>query len=140
MWSSDLTPETTPDEAGLSFCVKLGKPGGFLGAEALRLRRSLVEAGAQAGAPPRRLACLTMVDPDNVAIGGEPVRIGGKVLGRITSAGFGYTTGASIAYAYLPLTDATLGTPAQVDLFGTWVDATIAPDTLYDPAAARPRA
>lgn len=35
VWGSDLTPDTNPYEAGLGFCVKLDKPGGFIGREAL---------------------------------------------------------------------------------------------------------
>jgi 4-methylaminobutanoate oxidase (formaldehyde-forming) len=61
------------------------------------------------------------------------------VLGRITSAGFGYTVGASIAYAYLPIDDAKPGTPISVDLFGTWVDGVVADDVLYDPTNSRIR-
>jgi heterotetrameric sarcosine oxidase gamma subunit len=133
VWANDVTPETTPDEAGLSFCVKPSKPGGFLGLEALLAARA-------AGGPTRRLACLTLTDPRAVAIGSEPVRAGdGRVLGRITSAGFGYTVGASIAYAYLPIDDAKPGTPISVDLFGTWVDGVVADDVLYDPTNSRIR-
>jgi 4-methylaminobutanoate oxidase (formaldehyde-forming) len=143
VWAGDVTPETTPDEAGLSFCVKLDKPGGFLGADALRAVRD-------AGGPARRLACLTLSDPRAVAVGGEPVRVNGsalglndsaegRVVGRITSAGYGYTVNASIAYAYLPIEDAKPGTPISVDLFGTWVPGEVAPDVLYDPSSARIR-
>ncbi len=35
VWSTDITPETTPDEAGLGFCVELDKPGGFEGRDAV---------------------------------------------------------------------------------------------------------
>ena len=42
VWSTDITPETNPYEAGLGFCVKLDKPGGFEGQEALR---AVKEAG-----------------------------------------------------------------------------------------------
>jgi glycine cleavage system aminomethyltransferase T/glycine/D-amino acid oxidase-like deaminating enzyme len=127
VWAGDLTPETTPDEAGLSFCVKLDKPGGFLGAEAIR--RSRAEGG-----PARVLACLTLSDPRAVPIGGEPVRLrpdpatgegSGPVLGRITSAGFGYTVGRPIAYAYLPVDRSAPGTAVSVDLFGEWVDGEV---------------
>ena len=34
-WGHDITPEDTPLEAGLGFCVALDKPGGFIGREAL---------------------------------------------------------------------------------------------------------
>src|SRR5690606_38354310 len=34
-WSTDLTPDYTPYEAGVGFCVKLDKPNDFYGKEAL---------------------------------------------------------------------------------------------------------
>ncbi len=132
VWGSDLTAETTPDEAGLAFCVKLDKPGGFVGAKALR------EARERGGAS-RRLACLTLADPQAVAIGGEPVRVDGGVVGRVTSGGFGYTVGASIAYAYLPAGLAATGAPVEIGLFGRWVPGAVAADVLYDPRSARVR-
>jgi 4-methylaminobutanoate oxidase (formaldehyde-forming) len=142
VWAGDVTPETTPDEAGLSFCVKLDKPGGFLGADAIRAARA-------DGGPSRRLACLTLADPRAVAVGSEPVRVDqddapggraeGRVVGRITSAGYGYTVDASIAFAYLPIDSAKPGAPVSVDLFGTWVEGVVAPDVLYDPSNSRVR-
>ena len=74
-----------PYEAGLGFCVKLDKPGGFEGRDALRARK---ERGLS-----RRLCCLTLADPRAVALGGEPVRVGDEVVGRVTSGGYGYTVG-----------------------------------------------
>jgi 4-methylaminobutanoate oxidase (formaldehyde-forming) len=133
VWAGDLTPETTPDEAGLGFCVKPGKPGGFLGREALlKLRED--------GGPARTLACLTLDDPREVALGSEPVRVDGAVAGRVTSAGFGWTVGRSIAYAYLPVPLAAAGTAVTVELFGRQVPGVVAPSVLYDPTSARVRA
>ena len=48
------------------------------------------------------LVCLVLEDPRSVALGEEPVRVAADVVGRVTSGGFGYTVGRSIAYAYLP--------------------------------------
>ncbi|HYJ74063.1 MAG TPA: FAD-dependent oxidoreductase [Kineosporiaceae bacterium] len=110
VWSTDITPETNPYEAGLGFCVKLGKPGGFVGEEAL--------ARVKAAGVSRRLACLLLDDPREVALGGEPVLDGDRALGRVTSGGPGYSAGVSIAYAYLPVAAATPGTHVDVDLFG----------------------
>jgi len=117
VWSTDITPETTPYEAGLGFCVKLDKPGGFIGREALLAQK---EAGIS-----RRLACLRLDEPLRVALGSEPVRIAGKVVGRVTSAGYGYTVEASLAYAYLPIELAVAGTRADIDLFGEWIGAEV---------------
>ncbi len=138
VWAGDLTPETTPDEAGLSFAVRLDKPGGFVGADALRTART-------AGDPRRTLACVTLDDPRAVAVGSEPVRVlegphAGEVAGRVTSAGYGYTVGASILYTYLPVAAVGPGTRVEVDLFGEWVGGTVADGVLYDPASSRVRA
>jgi glycine cleavage system aminomethyltransferase T/glycine/D-amino acid oxidase-like deaminating enzyme len=129
VWSTDVTPETNPYEAGLGFCVKLDKPGGFEGAEAL--------AQVKARGVTRRLRCLTLHDPRSVALGSEPVRIGDEVCGRVTSGGLGYTVGASIAYAYLPVDDSKSGTEVTVNVFGEWVPGVVCDQPLYDPKSAR---
>ena len=49
VWSSDITPEETPYEAGLGFAVKLDKGVDFIGREAL--------ARAKAVGPRKRLRC-----------------------------------------------------------------------------------
>ncbi|MBA3233078.1 MAG: sarcosine dehydrogenase, partial [Propionibacteriales bacterium] len=85
----------------------------------------------------RRLACLVLADPRIVALGGEPVRVGGDVVGRVTSGGFGYTVDASIAYAYLPLELAKAGTRVSVNVFGDWVDAEVVKAPLVGPTGER---
>ncbi len=130
VWGADITPDETPWEAGLGFAVKLDK-GDFVGREAL--------AGAAAGAPRKRLACLVLNDPRSVALGSEPVRIEGETAGRVTSGGYGYTVGSSIAYAYVPAERAEPGTRVEVEIFGTWVPGEVVVEPLYDRAGARIR-
>ena len=125
VWGADITPDQTPYEAGLGFCVRGG--GGFVGAEALAERRE----------PERRLVCLVLDDPRSVCLGNEPVALDGTVIGRVTSGGYGYTLNASIAYAYVPSGHSTPDTRVEVDVFGTWVGARIAQEPLYDPASDR---
>jgi 4-methylaminobutanoate oxidase (formaldehyde-forming) len=129
-WSADITPDDTPYEAGLGFAVKPGK-GEFVGRAAL--------ARQKARGVRRRLCCLTLADPRAVALGGEPVRADGRVVGRVTSGGFGYSVGQSIAYAYLPAELATPGTTGAVEVFGDWVPATVAAEPLWDPKGERVR-
>jgi 4-methylaminobutanoate oxidase (formaldehyde-forming) len=125
-WASDLTSETTPYEAGLGFAVKRDK-GEFIGRDAL-------------AEPRQKLVCLTLADPRSVALGSEPVRVGGEVVGRVTSGGYGYAVEASIAYAYVPVEHAEPGTRLSIDIFGDWVEAEIRPEPLYDPKGERVRA
>ncbi|MFC6237484.1 GcvT family protein [Longivirga aurantiaca] len=139
VWGADIDPAHSPYEAGLGFCVRLGKEGGFLGRDALVAQK---EAGVT-----QRLACLVLDGTKAVALGNEPVRLpDGDVLGRITSGGLGYSLGASIAFVYLPVgrdggTDLTAdGTRLQVGIFGEWVGATVRTDPLYDPRSERVRA
>jgi len=126
VWGADVTPDDDPYEAGLGFCVKRDKA--FLGREALG-----------DGRPDRRLCCLLLADPRAVALGNEPVRAGGRVAGRVTTGGYGYTVGRSIAYAYLPAEHAEPGTSVAVEVFGDWIDAEVAAEPLFDPAGERIR-
>ena len=71
-------------------------------------------------------------------LGSEPVRIDGDVVGRVTSGGYGYTVSQSIAYAYVP-SEHAVGTPVEIDIFGTWVTGRVAKEPLYDPTGARVR-
>ena len=85
-----------------------------------------------------RLACLVLDDPRSVVLGSEPVRIEGNVVGRVTSGGYGYTVGQSIAYAYIP-SGCAAGTPVEVDIFGAWISGKVAVEPLYDPTGSRVR-
>ncbi len=131
VWAADITPDETPYEAGLGFCVK--NEGTFIGASALGI-------GSSDGPvePRRRLRCLLLEDPRSIALGNEPVRVNGMVVGRVTSGGYGYTVERSIAYAYLP-TEVGVGEAVEVDIFGQWVRGEVTREPLFDPAGERAR-
>jgi 4-methylaminobutanoate oxidase (formaldehyde-forming) len=131
-WGTDLTPETTPEAAGVGFAVRLEKPAAFIGQDALRAER-------EGGGPRERLVCLVLADPRSVCLGSEPVRIGGELCGRVTSGGYGSRVRRSIAFAYLPVVHATAGTRAEIEVFGEWVPAEVVEGALYDPAGERIR-
>jgi 4-methylaminobutanoate oxidase (formaldehyde-forming) len=135
VWGADVTRDTTPDEAGLAFAVRPG--GGYAGAVALAATRAQGPAGGTA----RRLRCLVLADPRVVALGGEPVEADGAAapLGFVTSGGYGYTVGRSIAYALLPAAIG-VGTVVQVQVDGERVDAEVVRGPLYDPKGDRIRA
>ncbi len=128
VWGADITPEDTPFEAGLGFAVKLDK-GDFVGREAL----------VQRDDPDRLLRCLALEDPRAIALGSEPVRMGSDAVGRVTSGGYGYTVGKSIAYAYLPA-EHDVGTEIAVEIFGEWVPGVVSAEPLFDPTGGRTRA
>jgi 4-methylaminobutanoate oxidase (formaldehyde-forming) len=130
VWGSDITPEDTPYEAGLGFAVKLDKDD-FIGRDALVAAEGRLE---------RKLVCLVLDEPRSVALGSEPVRVDGQVVGRVTSGGYGYTVERSIAYAYLPAEMAEVGTRVEVEIFGRPVGGQIAAEPLYDPEGEKIRA
>jgi 4-methylaminobutanoate oxidase (formaldehyde-forming) len=132
VWGADITPDETPYEGGVGFCVKLDKEVPFIGRDALLAAK---EAG-----PRTRLACLTLEDPRRVALGNEPVRVGGEIVGRVTTGGYGYTVERSIAYAYLPPDRAEPGTAVEVEIFGRWIAGEVAAEPLFDPKGERIRA
>jgi 4-methylaminobutanoate oxidase (formaldehyde-forming) len=132
VWGSDITPEVTPYQAGLDFAVKLERGADFIGREALLAMRDR--------APESKLSCVLLGDARSVALGEEPVRCDGRIVGRVTSGGFGYTIRRSIAYAYLPAAEAISGRPVEVEIFGRWVPGAVTDEPLFDPAGDRIRA
>ncbi len=130
-WSADISPDYTPYEAGMGFAVKLDK-GDFVGRDALLKQKT---AGIK-----RKLCCLSLADKTAIAIGNEPVRYGKDVVGWITSGGYGYSVGKSIAYAYLPMEYAAVGTKLDIEYFGERIDAVVEREPLWDPEGARVKA
>ena len=131
VWSSDITPEDNPYEAGLGFAVRLNKSVDFIGKPAL--------VSAKNDGIRRRLRPLLLEDGEAIVFGGEPVRVDGRVAGRVTSGGYGYTIERSIAYAYLPPA-CKPGSSVEVQVFNRWVPAAVASEPLYDPTGERIRA
>jgi 4-methylaminobutanoate oxidase (formaldehyde-forming) len=58
----------------------------------------------------------------------------------VTSGGYGYTVGRSIAYAYLPAERSEPGTPVGVEIFGTVVPGEVTAEPLYDSEGKKIRA
>ncbi len=129
-WSADITPEYSPYEAGLGFAVKLDK-GPFLGREALLQQK---ESGLR-----RRLCCLVLEDPTAVAATDEPVYAGDRLVGLVTSGGYGYSVQKSIAYTYLSVGLAEPGTRLTVIVDAVPVAAEVVREPLFDPRHERVR-
>ena len=130
-WSADISPDYTPFESGIGFAVALDK-GDFIGREALLKQK---QAGLQT-----RLCCLTLADNTAMVIGKEPIRAGDKIIGWVTSGGYGYTIGKSIAYGYLPMEHAKVGAQLDVEIFGERIKAVVEREPLYDPKGERIKA
>ncbi len=129
-WAREYRPIYSPVEAGLDRFINLDK-GEFIGRDAYLRDR---EAGGA-----RRLITLTIDAVEADAIGDEPVWHDGKVVGWITSGGYGHCVGKSIALGYVSaaLTNADSG--FEVELLGELRPATLAREALYDPEGTRMR-
>jgi 4-methylaminobutanoate oxidase (formaldehyde-forming) len=92
--------------------------------------RELLQALTPADLGHRSFGFMTSQE---MSVGDVPVRVDGAVVGRVTSGGFGYTVRKSIAYGYLPVDRAAIGTEVAVDIFGEWVPGRVAQDQLHDP-------
>ncbi|NJO07237.1 MAG: FAD-dependent oxidoreductase, partial [Chloroflexaceae bacterium] len=123
-WGIDITSEHTPYEAGLGDFVHFDK-GEFLGKAALtQIKRQLIR---------QRLCCLNLHDTSIVPIGHEPVYSGDIVVGFVTSANYSYSMQQCIAYAYLPVEYATVGTQLALEYFNMRYTVTVIKEPIYDP-------
>jgi glycine cleavage system T protein len=130
-WSGEITPDYTPYEAGLGFAVKLDK-GDFIGRDALVKQKA---EGIQ-----QKLCTLLLADDRTIALGKEPIRAEGRIVGWVASGGFGYSVNKSIAYAYLPMEHAKVGTKLEIECFGEQVGAEVTQSVLWDPKGERIKA
>ncbi len=128
-WSTDITPDTTPWEAGLSWRVNLNK-GDFLGRDALVAHK---EAGTA------RKLCTFTLESMAYPVSGEAIIADGAVVGFTTSANFGHTIGKPIAYGYLPVALADR-TNFIIEVYGEPVPAIRHDHPLYDPDNLRLKA
>jgi 4-methylaminobutanoate oxidase (formaldehyde-forming) len=131
-WSGDITPDYTPYEAGLGFAVALNKPADFMGKQALVKQKA---EGIK-----QKLCCVVLSDPHTVVFGNEPIRHEGKVVGWVTSGGYGYSIEKSIAYTYLPVELAKPGVKVTVECFGVEIPAEVQKEPLYDPKGEKIKA
>jgi 4-methylaminobutanoate oxidase (formaldehyde-forming) len=124
-YTADVTQLETPYEAGLGFCVDLGK-NDFIG------KQALVE---QKRAGLTRKLCTLVLDGEGFTqiYGGEAVYHDGKVVARVRSGGYGYTLEKNILYAYLPMELVKAGTRLEMDLIEGRLQGEVTSTVLFDP-------
>jgi 4-methylaminobutanoate oxidase (formaldehyde-forming) len=128
----DITDEDTPWEAGLGFAVKLDKPGGFIGREALLRQR---EAGIA-----KRLVQFKLQSPEPLLYHNEPIWRGDAIVGFIRSGMYAHTLGGAVGLGYV--TDAAGGIEAdayEIEVAGVRHAALASLRPLYDPKQERIR-
>ena len=86
----------------------------------------------------RRLRTLQLSEVDLVPTVSQPVFIGDRNVGYVTSAEFGWSVGAPVALAWLPI-DTKEGQSVSIACGGRKVSAVVMPDSIFDPTGARIR-
>ncbi len=129
-WGSELTPEYSPYDAGLGFCVALDKDD-FIGKEAL--------TRIKAEGPPWKL-CTFTIDAGRPLMmqGSAPIVCDGEVIGTTTSTGYGHTVGKTICYGYIPADKADPAGTFEIESYREVYPARLEPQrALYDPQRKR---
>jgi len=135
-WSSDITPNDTPFEAGLGWAVKMATGRDFIGRDAL----------ARVADQPltKRFAGFVLDDPGVVLVGRETILRDGQPVGYLTSGGYGYTIGWPVGYGYVRhaegVSDGFLaGGRYELVVASDVVPARLTMAPPYDPKGARVR-
>ncbi len=132
----DITPGDTPLEAGLGFAVALKKGVDFIGKSALeKQKRSGIT---------RRTAFFRLEDSEPLLLHDEPIYRNGEIVGRTTSAAFGYTVGSSVAMGYVNMPKEATGDwlssgMYEIELAGEMFKAVCSNKPFYDPQNIRIR-
>jgi dimethylglycine dehydrogenase len=126
MWGSDMTPDYTPFETGLDRFVRL-KKGDFIG-------KAQLEKQLAAGVPNKFVTLevhgVTEADP----LGNEPLfDTEGRIVGRATSGYYGHCVRKSLAIGYVKSAFAAVGTKLSIEILGERKQATVIPESPYDP-------
>jgi 4-methylaminobutanoate oxidase (formaldehyde-forming) len=132
-WGADITPDDTPFEAGLGFCVKLDK-GDFVGKDALVKQ---AESGLT-----RKLVIFTLEDPEPLLYHDEPILRNGVKVSENTHGAYAHFLGSAIGMGYLENPDGIddewiLSGKYQIDVEGTLIPARVHLKAPYDPESKR---
>jgi glycine cleavage system T protein len=130
-YGHDLDTDINPFQAGLDFAIDWQSE--FIGKQALEPLRNR--------APESRLLTIILDDPQALPLGNEPVYADGKIIGKTTSAAFGYRTGKAIALAQLQTSAGRDydGLSVQVDIARCNFSGTISTTAAFDPEGQRMR-
>ena len=124
LYGHDIDTTTTPVEGSLAWALSKprrgdgARPGGYPGAEVIL--RQLAE-GVQ-----RKRVGLLPKEKVPVREGAEIVDAGGRVVGKVTSGGFGPTLGGPVAMGYVETALAVLGTKLAATVRGKPVPVEVA--------------
>jgi len=124
-WGSELTGEITLVEADMHRFFNLEKKNNFIGASALKDR---LENNIKI-----KVVYLEIDVEDADAMGNEPVFYQNKIVGIVTSGGFGFRVNKSLAFAYVESDLAEAGKKFDIQIQGQKREAIVLKEMAYDP-------
>jgi dimethylglycine dehydrogenase len=125
IWSAEFRQDYTPGETGMDRWIDWDK-GDFVGRDAALAERD-------GNGPTRQVVTLEVDADDADASGYEPIWADGRLVGFVTSGGFGHTTGKSLAMGMVDRDAAAEGTALSVHIVGVERSAKVIPASPYDP-------
>ena len=128
-WGSELTGEISLVEADMNRFYNLNKKNTFIGSEAIRER---LDKGIDI-----KIVYLEVDVDDADAIGNEPVYSQNKIIGVVTSGGYGFRVNKSLAFAYVKAELAEKESEFEIEIQGKKRKAKVLKEMAYDPANAR---
>lgn len=131
VWSLEFAQSYTPAMSGLDRFVAFDK-GEFIGRAAALAER---DAG-----PSQRLVLLSIEATDADVTGFEPVWVGNRKVGFVTSGAYGHHVEQSLALAYVERALAEAPVPLEVHVVGERRPARILAEPPYDPTGLKLRA
>ncbi len=129
-WYREFRPIYGPFEAGLDRFIKLDKPD-FIGKAA-----ALKE---KADGPKRTRVCMVVDATDTDVMGDEPIWVDGKVVGWVTSGGYGHFVDLSLAQGYIPTALVKPDLQLEIEILGERRPARLQMEPPFDPEAKRMR-
>jgi dimethylglycine dehydrogenase len=131
-WYRELRPIYGPFEAGMDRFIRLDKPD-FIG------KAAAIEENETGGTLRRVSFVVDASDAD--VLGDEPIWHRGKVVGWVTSGGYGHFVDRSLAQGYVPKELAHIMDEGafELEIIGELRRATIIAEPLFDPEGKRMR-
>ena len=128
-WGSELTGEISLAESGMNKFFNLSKKDKFIGSQALKEK---LEKGIKI-----KIVYLEVITEDADSLGNEPVYYDDKIVGVVTSGGYGFRVKKSLAFAYVLSELAETAKEFQIRILGKMRKAVVLNEMAFDPENIR---
>jgi len=123
-WGAELTGEISLVEAGMNRFFNLNKKSNFIGSDTLKEK---LQSGVDI-----KIVYLEIDVDDADARGNEPVYHNNKIVGVVTSGGYGFRVNKSLAFAYVASDLAEVNKEFDIKIQGQKRKAIVLKDMAYD--------